>query len=193
MNWFFSITLILALGTVTMTDAADQGSKESVPAALDFKVKDIKGDEIELSKYQGRVLLVVNVASKCGLTPHYKGLEELHEKYADRGLSVLGFPCNQFGKQEPGTEAQILDFCRARFDVKFDMFAKIDVNGDNQAPLYKHLNSLDVEPKGAGDVSWNFEKYLIDRHGKVIARFAPRTEPNDPALVKLLEEALAAK
>jgi len=174
-----------------MSLAADQ--EKSTPAALDFKVKDIQGKEVDLAKYQGKVLVVVNVASECGLTPHYEGLEELYEKYSDKGLAVLGFPCNQFGKQEPGTEADILKFCKDNYKVKFDMFSKIDVNGEGQAPLYKYLNAQDAKPKGAGKVSWNFEKYVIDKHGKVIARFEPKTSPTDPALVKVIEEALAAK
>jgi len=188
-----TVLSILTLGCVAMSYAADSNAKSETPEALDFKVKDIQGKEVDLAKYQGKVLLVVNVASKCGLTPHYKGLEELYETYHEQGLDILGFPCNQFGGQEPGTEAEILKFCKARYDVKFDMFSKLDVNGKDQAPLYKYLNHLDAQPKGAGDVSWNFEKYVIDRQGKVIARFSPRTEPDDAELVKVIKGALAEK
>lgn len=175
---------------VSVTAAAVDAKKEA-PAALQFKMKSLKGQEVDLSKYQGKVVLVVNVASACGLTPQYEGLQNLHEKYAAKGLSVLGFPCNQFGKQEPGTEGEIADFCKANYGVEFDMFAKVEVNGDGACPLYKHLTGLDTKPKGAGKVSWNFEKFLIDRKGNVIGRFEPKTSPEDPALVKAIEAALA--
>jgi glutathione peroxidase len=182
---------ILTVGNVAMSFAADEG--KSTPEALNFTVKDIAGKDVDLAKYKGKVLLIVNVASECGLTPQYEGLETLHEKYADKGLAVLGFPCNQFGGQEPGSEADIQKFCKTNYKVQFDMFSKIDVNGDKQSPLYKHLTAQDVKPKGAGKVSWNFEKFVIGKDGKVIARFEPKTSPNDAALVKTIEDALAAK
>lgn len=182
---------ILTLGFVSMSFAAEQ--EKSTPEALKFTVKDIKGKDVDLSKYQGKVVLVVNVASECGLTPHYEGLEKLHEKYADKGLAVLGFPCNQFGGQEPKGEDDILKFCTDNYKVKFDMFSKVDVNGAKQAPLFKYLEAQEVQPKGKGDVSWNFEKFVIDRNGKVIARFKPQTDPSDAALVKVIEDALTAK
>lgn len=162
-------------------------------AALNFKMKSLKGQEVDLSKYQGKVVLVVNVASACGLTPQYEQLQSLHKKYNDKGLAVLGFPCNQFGKQEPGSESEIAEFCKANYGVEFDMFSKVDVNGDGACPLYKHLTKLDTKPKGAGAVTWNFEKFLIDRKGNVVARFAPRTSPDDPEVVKAIEAALATK
>ncbi len=184
---------ILTSGCVAMSFAAEKENKPETPAALNFTMKNIKGEEVDLAKYKGKVLLLVNVASECGLTPQYQGLETLNKNYSEKGLAVLGFPCNQFGGQEPGTETEILKFCRDKYDVKFDMFAKVDVNGEKQAPLFKFLNSQDVQPKGAGNVSWNFEKFVIDRDGKLIARFSPRTAPDDPALLKVIDTALAEK
>lgn len=175
---------------VSVTAVAVDAKKEAAPA-LQFKMKTLKGQEVELAKYQGKVILVVNVASACGLTPQYEQLQNLHEKFAGKGLAVLGFPCNQFAKQEPGSEAEIAEFCKSNYGVEFDMFAKVDVNGDGACPLYKHLTGLDAKPKGAGKVSWNFEKFLIDRKGNVIGRFEPKTSPDDPALLKAIEAALA--
>jgi glutathione peroxidase len=169
----------------------DESDNKKVPAALQFTMKSIDGEDVDLSKYQGNVVLVVNVASKCGLTPQYEGLEELHQKYADQGLSVLGFPCNQFGNQEPGTEQEIKTFCSTKYDVTFDMFAKINVNGDGRCELYQLLTSAETEPQGRGDISWNFEKFLIDRQGDVIARFSPKTSPSDEQLIAAIEGALA--
>jgi glutathione peroxidase len=163
------------------------------PPALDFKMNSLGGQETDLGKYLGKVVLVVNVASKCGLTPQYEQLQDLHEKYSGKGLAVLGFPCNQFGKQEPGTAEEIQEFCSVNYGVTFDMFAKIDVNGDTACDLYKHLTALDTNPKGPGKISWNFEKFLISRKGNVVARFAPRTAPDDPELVKMIEAELAKK
>jgi glutathione peroxidase len=174
--------LILA----TVASAADK-------SPLDFKVKSIKGKEVDLSQYKGKVLLVVNVASKCGLTPQYEQLEALHEKYGDKGLAVLGFPCNQFGGQEPGTEAEVEEFCKSTYDVQFDLFSKVDVNGEKATPLYKHLTSLETKPVGAGKISWNFEKFVIGKEGDVVARFSPRTSPSDPEVIKVIEAELAKK
>jgi glutathione peroxidase len=178
----------LQVETAPAENAPDE--KEDVPAALNFKIKSLDGEEVDLSKYLGHVVLVVNVASQCGLTPQYEQLQELHEKYAGKGLAVLGFPCNQFGNQEPGNAAEIKEFCQKNYGVKFDLFSKIDVNGNSQCELYKYLTSLDLKPKGQGDVQWNFEKFVIDRNGKPIARFGPRTTPDDPDLLKVIKAAL---
>jgi glutathione peroxidase len=169
--------------------------------ALNYKMKNIAGKEVDLSQYQGKVLLVVNVASKCGLTPQYNELEALHEKYSDKGLAVLGFPCNQFGKQEPGSEADIAKFCAQDYGVKFDLFSKLNVNTvekdgavvEEAHPFYKNLTSTDTKPAGKGKISWNFEKFLIGRNGEVVARFSPRTKPDAPEVVKAIEEELAKK
>jgi glutathione peroxidase len=146
----------------------------------DLPLKRIDGTPATLADYKGDVLLIVNVASKCGLTPQYDGLEKLYAEHKDEGFDVLGFPCNQFMGQEPGSEAEIAEFCRLTYGVEFPMFAKIDVNGPNRHPLYKAL--IDAQPAD-GDIRWNFEKFLVSRDGDVVARFAPKTPPEDPTLV----------
>jgi len=143
----------------------------------DFAVKDIHGKTIKLDAYKGKPLLIVNTASKCGFTPQYKGLEALYEKLHGKGLEILGFPCNQFGEQEPGSEAEIESFCELNYGVTFPMFAKIDVNGDGAAPLYKYLKKEKRGLMGSEAIKWNFTKFLVDRSGKVIERYAPKTEP----------------
>lgn len=145
----------------------------------DIKVKTIDKKEITLEKYKNRVMLIVNVASKCGFTYQYEGLEKLHEKYASEGLSVLGFPCNQFLAQEPGTEEEIKEFCSLTYDVKFDMFAKIDVNGNDTHPLYTYLKSSQSGLFGTEAIKWNFTKFLVDRDGKVVKRYSPSTNPSE--------------
>ena len=169
--------------------------------ALNYKMKNIAGKEVDLAQYQGKVLLVVNVASKCGLTPQYIELEALHEKFADKGLAVLGFPCNQFGKQEPGSEADIAKFCTQDYGVKFDLFSKLNVNTiekngevvEEAHPFYKNLTATETKPAGKGKISWNFEKFVIGRNGEVVARFGPRTKPDAPEVLKVIEEELAKK
>jgi glutathione peroxidase len=150
----------------------------------------IDGKSIDLSKYQGRVVLMVNVASQCGFTPQYEGLQDLHKKYASKGLSILGFPSNDFGAQEPGTNSEIAQFCKQNYGVEFDMFSKIVVKGSGQAPLYKYLTTL---PKYRGDIEWNFEKFLVGRHGEVLARFKSEAEPLSTEMVSAIEAALAQK
>lgn len=164
---------------------------EEKPAALNFTVKGINGKEVDLAQYKGKVLLVVNVASQCGLTPQYKELEAVYQKYADKGFVVLGFPCNQFGEQEPGSDAEIAEFCQSNYSVKFPMFSKVDVNGENASPFYKHLTGLDVKPKGKGQVAWNFEKFVIGKNGEVVGRFAPKTEPSALEVTQTIEAELA--
>lgn len=171
----------------------EKGDKKETPAVLDFTVKSIKGDEVELSKYQGKVVLIVNVASKCGLTPQYEALEKLHEKYADEGLAILGFPANEFGAQEPGTDEEIATFCKDNYDVKFDMFSKVVVKGEGQCDLYKFLTSKETNKGFDGDIKWNFEKFLIDRDGKVIKRFEPKVKPDSEEVTEAIKEALAKK
>jgi glutathione peroxidase len=180
----------LMLGVFTMVVSGQFAEGADKAAALNFTVKSLDGKEVDLSKYQGKVLMVVNVASKCGLTPQYNELQALHKKYAEQGLAILGFPCNQFGKQEPGSATEIRDFCTKNYGVSFDMFEKIDVNGDDANSFYKHLTSLDLKPAGSGKISWNFEKFLIDREGNVVARFSPRTRPDDAEVVAAIEKAL---
>jgi glutathione peroxidase len=141
-------------------------------------VRTIDGKEVTLANWRGQVLLIVNTASKCGFTPQYEGLEALQKQYADKGFSVLGFPCNQFGAQEPGDEAEIASFCKLTYDVDFPMFAKVDVNGDKTHPLFKALKSAAPGLLGSEAVKWNFTKFLVDRNGNVVDRFAPTTKPD---------------
>jgi len=147
----------------------------------DYSVDDIHGKAVSLSRYKGKVLLIVNVASKCGFTPQYKGLEALYQRLHGKGLEVLGFPCNQFGAQEPGTEAEIESFCELNYGVTFPMFAKVDVNGDQAAPLYQYLKSAKPGLLGTEAIKWNFTKFLVDRKGEVVARYAPNDTPESIA------------
>lgn len=170
---------------VAMTSAPAQ-AEEKGSKVLNHKMKSIDGKEVNLAeKYKGKVLLVVNVASACGATPQYKQLEALQDKYHEKGLEVVGFPCNQFGAQEPGTEEEIVKSCKSKYDVSFDLFSKIDVNGEDAAPLYKQLTAKD------GPIKWNFEKFVIGRNGEIVARFPTATKPDAPEVVKTLEAELA--
>ncbi|MCL4762800.1 MAG: glutathione peroxidase [Burkholderiales bacterium] len=159
-----------------------------MPALHDFTVDDIRGKPVGLDRYKGRVVLVVNTASQCGFTPQYKGLEALHKKYHAKGFDVLGFPCNQFGAQEPGSEAEIATFCETSYGVTFPMFAKVEVNGDGADPLYKWLKKEKPGLLGSEAIKWNFTKFLVGRDGKVVARYAPNDTPESiaPAIEKLL-------
>lgn len=156
----------------------------------DIAVDRLQGGSTKLEEYAGKVLLIVNTASRCGLTPQYEGLEALYRKYKDRGLVVLGFPSNQFGAQEPGSAEQIASFCSTKYDVSFPMFSKIDVNGADAHPLYAQLKQAQPGQGGAPDIQWNFEKFLVGKRGEVIARYAPTTKPD--ALVADIEQALAS-
>jgi glutathione peroxidase len=157
-------------------------------AIYDVPVNTLEGEPASLADYKGKTVLVVNVASKCGLTPQYEGLERLHEQFADKGFAVLGFPCNQFGAQEPGSPEEIATFCSTTYGVTFPMFEKIDVNGDNRHPLYEQLTeTADAEGK-AGDVVWNFEKFLIGPDGEIVGRYRPLTEPEAPELVEQIQK-----
>lgn len=189
MKW--GSTLLLA-GVVAACVARAQAD-ENAAGPLGYKMKSITGKEVDLAEYKGQVVLIVNVASECGLTPQYEALQSLHDKYGDKGLVVLGFPCNQFGQQEPGSDAQIVQFCTQNYKVKFPMFSKIEVNGTGAAPLYKHLTSLDTRPQKKGQISWNFEKFLVGKNGQVVARYAPRTEPDSKELLEAVEAELAKK
>lgn len=150
-------------------------------SVYDFSATTIKGDQVSLSDYAGKVLLIVNTASKCGFTPQYEGLQQVYSDLQTQGLEILGFPCNQFGKQERGNEAQISEFCSLNFGVSFPMFAKIEVNGDNAHPLYQFLKSEAPGSLGIKAIKWNFTKFLINRDGEVVKRYAPTTKPEDIA------------
>src|SRR5262249_45882140 len=147
----------------------------------------IDGKDVNLADYKGKVLLIVNVASKCGYTPQYEGLEAIYEKYQDKGFVVLGFPANEFGKQEPGTDAQIKEFCTSKYNVTFPMFSKIVVKGDGLHPLYKFLTSKTTNPTYSGDIPWNFTKFLVGRDGKIVARFEPKDKPEDSKVTASIE------
>ena len=178
--------LILCTLSLFLMMAANLPAKD--PAhALDFKMKDIHGKEIALSDFKGDVLLMVNVASECGYTPQYKGLQAIHEKYKDQGFKVIGFPCNQFGRQEPGSNEEILAFCTDRYSVSFPMMSKIDVKGDNQAPLYTYLTS---DKEHGGEIRWNFEKFLVGRDGKIVAHYRSSVKPEGPELTGAIEAEL---
>jgi glutathione peroxidase len=153
-------------------------------------IHSLDGTSGKLAEQQGKVTLMVNVASKCGLTPQYTGLEKIHEKYADRGFAVLGFPSNQFGAQEPGSPDEIAEFCSTTYGVTFPMFEKIDVNGDDRHPLYTELEKTADGEGHDGDIRWNFEKFLVGRDGDVIARFSPMVDPEAPELIEAIEKAL---
>lgn len=146
-------------------------------SVYDFETESINGSKKSLADYKGQVLLVVNTASKCGFTPQFEGLENLYKKYKDKGLTILGFPCNQFGKQDPGSNGEIQEFCQLNYGVSFPMHAKIDVNGDDTHPLFQHLKAAAPGIMGSQKIKWNFTKFLIDRDGKVVERFAPATAP----------------
>ena len=167
--------------------------KTKAPAVLSYTMNSLDGKPVNLLKYQGTVVLMVNVASQCGFTPQYEGLQELHRRYAAQGLRILGFPSNDFGAQEPGTNTEIAEFCQKNYGVQFDMFSKIFVLGSSKAPLYQFLTTPRTNPKFAGEVEWNFEKFLIGRDGEVIGRFKSPVEPLAPEMVRAIEAALSKK
>ena len=182
--------LALTALLVGAASAAEKEGESAKPRPLpDFALERLNGGADNLGAYRGRVLLIVNVASQCGYTPQYEGLQELYERYRDRAFSVLGFPSNDFGEQEPGSDREIAKFCRANYGVEFPMFTKCKVLGDDAHPLYRELASRPA-PIG-GDVTWNFEKYLIDREGRVAARFDPEVTPENPRIAKHIEQLLA--
>lgn len=191
-----AMAAILCVGGVALADAPSPATQPTtqeanVPGVLDFTMKSLAGNDVNLSQYLGKVVLIVNTASKCGFTPQYGPLEKLHEKYAGQGLAILGFPENDFHHQEPGTDAEISQFCTTKYGVKFDMFSKIDVIGPNICPLYKYLTSADTDKEFAGPVKWNFEKFLISRDGKIVGRWRSKVKPDSPEMVSAIEAELA--
>ena len=181
MKKFIALTVLILMQTTL------------IPAEPIQKIafKDSSGKETSLAAYKGKVLLIVNVASKCGLTPQYKALEALQQKYKAQGFTVLGFPCNQFGGQEPGTNEEIQNFCSSKYNVTFPILDKLEVNGENRAPLYVALAGK--ESPYPGDIKWNFGKFLIGRDGKIIKRFEPKTTPDSPEVTQAIDGALAIK
>jgi len=181
---FFTF-LAVALTMTTPARAAGEAA-----AIYDFTMKTIDGKEIPLSRYEGKVLLLVNVASECGNTPQYADLEALYRKYRDRGFMILAFPANNFGAQEPGTDEEIKEFCTTTYGVTFDLFSKISVKGDDRHPLYRFITSEESNPGFGGEVKWNFQKYLVSRAGKIVGKFQPKLNPQSEELTKAIEAAL---
>jgi len=186
--------LVMSQTTSAAGAAKSKSEKSAKSSPLDVEMETLDGQKVNLAKkYKGKVVLLVNVASKCGNTKQYKPLEALYEKYGKDGFAIVGVPCNQFGGQEPGTAKDIAEFCEANFGVKFDMMSKVDVNGDKAVPLYKTLTSKESDPKFAGKIPWNFEKFLFNRDGQVVARFNHKTSPDTPEVVAAIEKELAKK
>jgi glutathione peroxidase len=177
----------LLAGLVTLMMAVSLFAASNL---YDFTLPSIGGKPMPLANFKGKVLLLVNVASRCGYTPQYTALEATYEKYKDRGLVVLGFPANNFGAQEPGTNDEIKTFCSTKYSVKFPLYAKISVKGGDQAPLYQFLTSKDSNPAVAGDIKWNFTKFLVDRSGKVVQRFEPDATPDSAEVIAAIEKLL---
>jgi glutathione peroxidase len=196
------IGIILLLAVVAAAGAAyklgfilDPSPSAPPPenSIYEFTMRDIDGKDVKLDAFKGKVVMIVNVASKCGYTPQYEGLQALYDKNRDRGLVILGFPANNFMGQEPGTEAEIKEFCSTKYKVTFPMFAKISVKGADQHPLYTFLTNKETDPEFAGDISWNFNKFLIDRKGKIVARFGSKDTPDGEAITAAVEKYLTAK
>jgi glutathione peroxidase len=198
----FSLVLsLLVVGVLAMnrtSSAADATMsarvKSNSASPLNQSMKSLDGRAVNpAEKYAGKVVLLVNVASFCGNTPQYKPLEALHDKYADQGLAIVGVPCNQFGGQEPGSPKEIATFCSTKYGVEFDLMSKVDVNGENACPLYKWLTSAETNPKSPGPIQWNFEKFLFNRQGELVARFSPKTQPDAPEVVEAIEAQLTTQ
>lgn len=182
--------ILCAIVANPLIAAGEPAGEKDTPPVLRFKMNRINGKAADLSDYDGKVLLIVNVASKCGYTRQYKGLQALHEKYAEKGLAILAFPCNQFRGQEPGTSQEIAAFCKDNYGVEFDLFEKIEVKGDGQCDLYKYLTTKKTNPKTLGPIKWNFEKFVVGRDGKVIGHYRSKTKPEGKEMVKVIEAAL---
>jgi glutathione peroxidase len=193
-----TLLAVSASSFVTAEDSKKADKKKTASAEKKAKhpvygqtMKSLTGKETKLSKYRGKVMLLVNTASECGATPQYDPLQGLHKKYAEKGLAVVGFPCNQFGSQEPGSASEIASFCKKNYGVEFDMFGKVDVNGDKAAPLFKYLTSKESGLKKTGPIGWNFEKILLSRRGKPVARFGTGVQPDSQEVLKAIEAELA--
>ena len=190
MKRYIAFYLLLTIPLILGSAITGLSAPPEIDSPLSFTMKDIRGNEVQLADYKGKVVLMVNVASKCGLTPQYEQLQGLYEKYKDKGLVIMGFPANEFGRQEPGTDAEILEFCTTNYSVTFPMFSKIVVKGEGIHNLYKYLTEESANRGFAGEIKWNFTKFLIDRKGKVVARFEPKAKPDNPELIAAIERAL---
>lgn len=180
-----ALAALMVFSLTTKTTAAGPAS-----SIYDFSMKNIDGADVKLSQYRGRVVMIVNVASKCGYTPQYEGLQKLYAKHQSRGFVILGFPANNFGGQEPGTNEEIKTFCSSKYSVTFPMFSKISVKGADIHPFYQFLTSKETDPQFGGDIRWNFNKFLAGKDGKIIARFEPQVTPDDPSVSAAIEKAL---
>jgi glutathione peroxidase len=169
---------------------ANNAGKGTAKSMYDFTLKDSKGRDVKLDEFRGRVVMLVNVASKCGYTPQYEGLQKIYERYKDQGFTILGFPANNFGAQEPGTNEEIQEFCRINYGVTFPVFSKISVKGDDKHPLYKYLTERETNPEFAGEIKWNFNKFLVGRDGRILARFDSGDKPEDAKVTQAIEQAL---
>jgi glutathione peroxidase len=183
-----TLSVLLAAATAIATMA---GGEEAMKNVYDFEMKDIDGNAVALSRYRGQVALVVNVASRCGFTKQYEDLQKLYETYKERGFAILGFPANNFMGQEPGTDEEIKVFCSTTYGVTFPMFSKMSVTGKDQHPLYAFLTDKSIHPEFGGEIAWNFNKFLVDKQGRVVARFGSRDKPLDPAVTNAIEKALS--
>jgi glutathione peroxidase len=181
--------LMLSLWTPS-AKAEEKAAMQPAKSIYDFTMKDINGKDVGLSTYTGKVVMIVNVASHCGFTPQYEGLEKLYTTYKDRGFVILGFPANNFLSQEPGTDAEIKSFCLLKYNVTFPMFSKISVKGGDKYPLYKFLTEKETDPQFAGEITWNFNKFLLGRDGRIINRFGSRTKPEDKDVTQAIDAAL---
>jgi glutathione peroxidase len=173
-----------------LTGAVMAASLFGASGVLEYTLNSIDGQPAPLSAYKGKVVLIVNVASKCGFTPQYEGLEAIYRKYKDQGFVILGFPANNFGGQEPGTNEEIKTFCSSKYNVTFPMYSKISVKGDDKAPLYQFLTGKNTNPELGGEIKWNFTKFLVDRNGKVVSRFESPVKPDSPEMTGAIEKAL---
>ncbi|HEY1403928.1 MAG TPA: glutathione peroxidase [Pyrinomonadaceae bacterium] len=175
------------------TDAkagANSVGKGTGRSVYDFTLKNSKGQDVKLEEFRGKVVMIVNVASKCGYTPQYEGLQKIYERYRDQGFTILGFPANNFGAQEPGTNEEIEKFCRINYGVTFPVFSKISVKGDDKHPLYKYLTEKESNPEFAGEIKWNFNKFLVGRDGRIVARFDSADKPEDAKVTQAIEQAI---
>jgi glutathione peroxidase len=184
---------VVSLAGISYVLAAEdaKSAEKPVPAVLNYTMKSLAGEDVKLSQFQGKVILIINTASECGFTPQYEGLQALYTKYKDKGLVLLGFPANDFGQQEPGTDSQIATFCKENYGVRFPMFSKISVLGNTKAPLYQYLTDARNDPTKLGEVQWNFEKFLISKDGKIVNRWRSATTPQSDEVVKAIEAELA--
>lgn len=186
-----AVSVLLTLAAAAF--ASEPGEGKHTAPALDFTMPSIDGKPVKLSKYQGDVIVIVNVASLCGNTPQYASLEKLYQTYKSKGFTILAFPANEFGHQEPGSNAEIKQFCTSKYSVTFPIFSKIVVKGEGQAPLYRYLTDRTTDPQFGGDIEWNFAKFLLNRKGEIVARFKAGEHPDDPEVVQAIESQLTTK